>query len=132
MKQLLLLSLLGLIASAQPIVIHTKKKPAPVQPTQDDDDEDEKVVLANIANMAHSIGMLSTDPKNPAVAGPAIASFGLSVINIIVQMFKSVDIRGSTITHDQIIRWFNNLPEENKLQLAKILLNYSTLRHHAQ
>lgn len=91
----------------------------------EDDDEDEQVVLANIGNMLQSIGMLSTDPTNPAIAGPAIVSFGASVVNIIVQMFKSIDIRRGEITHEQIEQWFNKLPEKTKIELITIMIAFA-------
>ena len=75
--------------------------------------------------MLQSIGMLSTDPTNPAIAGPAIVSFGASVVNIIVQMFKSIDIRGGKITHEQIEQWFRNLPEKTKIELITLLIAFA-------
>ena len=125
----MLLTILNGAIIAQPIVLRAKSKQQQNQVSAQsckvqEDDQDEKVVLANVANMLQSIGVLSTDPQNPVIAGPAIASFGMSVVNIIVQMFKSVDMRSGDMTQEQLIAWFNSLPEESKVQLAMILLEH--------
>lgn len=129
MKRIMLLTILNGAIIAQPIVLRAKSKQQQNQVSAQsckvqEDDQDEKVVLANVANMLQSIGVLSTDPQNPVIAGPAIASFGMSVVNIIVQMFKSVDMRSGDMTQEQLIAWFNSLPEESKVQLAMILLEH--------
>lgn len=133
MKKLLLLLIVCGTINAFDFRKKPKPKPAPVVVVEDDDeddeDEDEKVVLANIGNMLQSIGILSTDPANPAVAGPAIASFGMSFINILVQMFKGIDIRGGHITHEQIEQCFNNLPEKTKVKLVTLLILYAQEFH---
>jgi hypothetical protein len=46
-------------------------------------------------------------------------------------MFKSVEIRNGDMTQEQLIEWFNTLPEENKVQLAMILLEYTQTNHKA-
>lgn len=135
MKIFLLLSCLvaSTITAYDFLELRKKPKPAPVvveEDDDDDDDEDEKVVLANIGNMLQSIGTLSTDPANPAVAGPAIASFGMSFVNILVQMFKGIDIRGGQITHEQIEQWFKNLPESTQQKLVTLLIIYAQEIHN--
>ena len=138
MKKLILLALVSSHAASilaqEDFFLRKKPKPAPIiieEDDEDDDDEDAQVVLANIGNMLQSIGMLSTDATNPAIAGPAIASFGMSVVNIIVQMFKSIDTRGGNITDEQIIRWFKNLPEQTQVDLITILMLYAQTCNHA-
>ncbi len=139
MKQLLLLSLITIGASAQPIRIHLKKpkpKPAPVvvEVEEEDDDVDGQVVLANVANMLGCIGMLSTDPHNPAIAGPAIAQIGISFINIVTQVFKNhgLDL-DDQITRAHVQNWFINLPDQVKIEIINLFIEYSNnLRSHIQ
>lgn len=136
MKQIFLLTLVSITLSAhQPIVLHTKAKPQKEQHAPaaaqavDDDDIDGQVVLANIANMLGCIGMLSTDPYNPAVAGPSIAQIGVSFINILTQVFKSNGLE-TELTRTQIENWFENLSNETKIELIDLLLRYAhTIRN---
>lgn len=116
-----------LILSNAPNTIYcTANSEKPSQPAaqQQDDDEDGKVIVANVANMLQGIGILSTDPYNPAVAGPVFVQIGMSFINILTQVFKGMHIRGD-ITHEQVEAYFKNLPEETKLELYAMLVAYA-------
>ena len=132
MKQLFLLILISCSISANPIVLHTKAKPPKENPqTQssataeiDDDDTDGKVVLANVANMLGCIGMLSTDPYNPAVAGPSLAQIGVSFINIITQIFKSHGFN-EELTRAHIQTWFMELSDDQKTELINVFIQYA-------
>ena len=127
MKHLFLLTLIGLTASAQPIVLHTKAKPQKDQAQEieeEDDDEDGKIVLANVANMLGCIGMLSTDPYNPAVAGPSLAQIGVSFINIITQIFKSHGF-DDELTRGRIETWFMELPNQTKMEIINLFIQYA-------
>jgi hypothetical protein len=130
MKQLFLLILVSLTASADPIILHTKAKPEKAQ-TQvaqtevEDDDVDGEVILANFSNMLVALGTLTTDPKNPAVAGPALFQALGNVINIIVQACKGIEIRGP-VTQQQVQDWFMNLPESVKVRIFQLLIEYAS------
>jgi hypothetical protein len=133
MKQLLIISLFSIAASAQPIVLHTKAKPPKQEPIQsavqtaaveDDDDVDGQVVLANVANMLGCIGMLSTDPYNPAIAGPSLAQIGVSFINIITQIFKSHGF-DDELTRARLETWFMQLPDQTKKELISLFIQYA-------
>lgn len=130
---ILVLSISSLLADEDYFFLRKKPKPAPVVQIEDaeedaldeeDEDEDEKVVLENVSTMLQAIGLLSTDSTNPAVAGPAIAAFGISAAKIIVQMFKSIDIRSGEITQEHIEQWFNNLPEKTKVELITLMIAF--------
>lgn len=129
MKQLFLLTLLSLTACAKPIVIRTKQKPQKEQ-TQaaqaaiEDDDVDGQVVLANVANMLGCIGMISTDPHNPAVLGPGLAQIGMSFINIVTQIFKSHGFEDE-MTRARIETWFIQLPDESKREIISLFITYA-------
>jgi hypothetical protein len=137
MKQLFLLSLISLSVSAQPIRLHLKSKPenpqSAAQAAIDDDDLDGQIVLANVANMLGTIGMISTDPHNPAVLGPGLAQIGISFINIVTQMFKAYGF-DEEMTRARVEVWFMNLPDETKLEIISLLLDYAhqirALRDH--
>ena len=133
MKQLFLISLISLNASAQPIVLHTKAKPQKeqIQTAQteiDDDDVDGEVILANFSNMLVALGTFTTDPKNPAVAGPALLQAFGNVINIIVQACKGIEIRGP-VTEQQVEDWFMNLPEPVRIKIVQLLFEYASSIH---
>lgn len=130
MKQLLsFIMIIGLFGTSDIIAKKRVKKPKPkpavvVQESdEDDDDEDEKVVLASFGTMAQSIAQLSTDPTNPAVAGPAIASFIMSIANVVVQMCKNMPTRYREDVLTQVLEdWFNNLSPEAQQDLVKTIL----------
>lgn len=115
---------------ANPIVPDNKTKPAGALPAESDD-TDGKVVLANVATMLGSIGMLSTDPYNPAVAGPSLAQIGMCFINIITQIFKSHGI-DEDITRACIEQWFLELSESEKIEIIAAFTRYAdhTRRQH--
>lgn len=125
MKQNLFFAVLILLNSS--FTLYCASNPQPSQPATQhvqDDDEDGKVVLANVANILQGMGILSTDPYNPAVAGPAIAQIGISVVNVIIQAFKSMHIRGE-ITREQVEAYFQNFPDEIKMKLYAMLVAYA-------
>jgi|GEM_PF-3747933 hypothetical protein len=136
MKLYFLLSLLTATALAIPPVSPHRKKPKPqekpvaVQEQADDededynDDEDEKVILANFGGMLTALGTFTTAPHDPAVAGPALFQAAANVVNIIVQAFKGIEIRGP-VTHKQIEEWFNNLPDSTKIEMIRLLTAYA-------
>ncbi len=102
-----------------------KPKPSIVQDysEQDDDDEDEKVVLASFGTMAQSIAQLSLNPTDPAVAGPAVASFIMSIANMVVQMCKNMPTRDVQDVLTQLLEdWFENLSPEAQQDLVKTIL----------
>ena len=104
-----------------------KPKPKPVVVVQEldeeDDDEDEKVVLASFGTMAQSIAQLSLNPTDPAVAGPAIASFIMSIANMVVQLCKNMPTRDAQDVLTQLLEnWYDNLSPEAQQDLIKTIL----------
>ena len=131
MKHFLLLSLLA-ATTATPLSFRTGQQEKPKEKPAahvEDDDLDGQVVLANVANMLGCIGMLSTDPYNPAVAGPNLAQIGISFINIITQIFKAHGL-DDEITRACVEHWFNALPEETKMDLIHLVLLYAEQIRH--
>jgi hypothetical protein len=108
---------------ANSIVPDNKTKPATTIPVESDE-TDGKVVLANVASMLGSIGMLSTDPYNPAVAGPSLAQIGMCFINIITQIFKSHGI-DEEITRACIEQWFLALDDSEKTDILRAFTQYA-------
>lgn len=128
MKQLFLLLFVPCIIhcsvtpSASPVSSTGSLQDIPSAPSpnlSDDEDEDGKVILANFTQMLAALGIFTTDPYNPAVAGPALFQAATNVVNIIVQAFKGVEIRG-TVTPEQIENWFNSLPEPTKTEIHRL------------
>lgn len=101
-----------------------EKTPSQPSAQSESDDKDGQVVLANVANMLGCIGMLSTDPYNPAVAGPSLAQIGISFINIIVQIFKSQGI-DEEMTRACIYQWLNQLEDDEKMRLIHAFTSYA-------
>ncbi len=93
---------------------------------EDDDDFDGQVVLANVAHMLTNLGTITTDPYNPAVVGPGLAQIGVGFINIIAQIFKSMP-QDQEITREHIASYFNNLPDETKVELTQLVMVYADL-----
>ncbi len=135
MKLYLLLSLITAAAIAIPPTTPYRKKPKPQEKPvvvqahdeeEDDDDydEDEAVILTNFGGMLAALGTFTTDPHNPAVAGPALFQAAANVVNIIVQAFKGIEIRGQ-VTHKQVEDWFNNLPDSTKIEMIRLLTAYA-------
>jgi hypothetical protein len=132
-KDLLLLSLISLALPFQPILIHAKTKPKQEEQNQTlqeeenddfDNDIDAKVVLANVANMLGCIGIISTDPHNPAVLGPGLANIGVSFINIVTQIFKSHGF-DDELTRARIETWFMSLSDETKKEIISLFITYA-------
>lgn len=131
MKHLLsFIIIINLFVSSEIIAKDHVKKPKPKPAVvvesddEDDDDEDEKVVLANFANMAHSM----TQFHDPATVGPALFSFFGSVFNIAMQMCKNMPIRGE-ITPEQIEIWFNSLSPETQQEIIQKIKELGVLNH---
>lgn len=124
MKRLFLFTFLSICLS--PSIQAHDKAPNTTQPSAqvESDDRDGQVVLANVANMLGCIGMLSTDPYNPAVAGPSLAQIGISFINIIVQIFKSQGI-DEEMTRACIYQWISNLTDEERMDIIRIFTRYA-------
>lgn len=101
-----------------------KPKPAVVlEDSDEDDDEDEKVVLASFGTMAQSIAQLSVNPTDPAVAGPAVASFIMSIANMVVQMCKNMPTRDVQDILIQVLEdWFDKLSPDAQQDLVKTIL----------
>jgi hypothetical protein len=110
-----------------------KPKPAVVVQEIDEDDEDEKVVLASFGTMAQSIAQLSLNPSDPAVAGPAIASFIMSIANVVVQLCKNMPTRDVQDVLTQVLEdWFDKLSPDAQQDLIKIILklNHETMKQY--
>lgn len=130
MKQLLsFIIIISLFGSSEIIAKKQVKKPKPKpavmveEGDQDDDDEDEKVVLASFGTMAQSIAQLSLNPTDPAVAGPAVASFIMSIANMVGQMCKNMPTRYREDVLTQVLEnWFDNLSPEAQQDLIKTIL----------
>ncbi len=137
MKQLLsFIVIFSLIGTSDIIAKKRVKKPKPkpaviVQESeQEDDDEDEKVILASFGTMAQSIAQLSLNPSDPAVAGPAIASFIMGIANVVVQMCKNMPTRDAQDVLTQVLEnWYENLSPEAQQDLIKTIfkLNEETV-----
>lgn len=125
MKHLLsFLIITNLLGTTQITAFERIKKPKPkpvvIQENDEDeydDDEDEKVVLANFANMAHSMTQLS----DPATVGPALISFFMSVFNIGMQMCKNMALR-TDITPENVQVWFNDLSPQTQQELTQMMI----------
>lgn len=129
MKQLLsFIMIISIFGTTEIIAKKRVKKPKPKQTvaidyTEEDDDEDEKVVLASFGTMAQSIAQLSLNPTDPAVAGPAVASFIMSIANMVVQMCKNMPTRDRQDILMQVLEeWFDNLSPEAQQDLVKTIL----------
>ncbi len=130
MKQLLsFIIIISLFGSSEIIAKKQVKKPKPKpavmveEGDQDDDNEDEKVVLASFGTMAQSIAQLSLNPTDPAVAGHAVASFIMSIANMVVQMCKNMPTRYREDVLTQVLEnWFDNLSPEAQQDLIKTIL----------
>lgn len=111
--------------SAKKRVKKPKPKPAVIveETDENEDDEDEKVVLASFGTMAQSIAQLSLNPTDPAVAGPAVASFIMSIANMVVQMCKNMPTRDAQDVLTRVLQdWYAHLSPEAQQDLVKTIL----------
>ena len=124
---LLIIALLNIQLEATPNLLLRKPVALQAPPSAaGHDDEDGTVILANMANMLCGLATVSINPHDPAVFGPGIAQIGISFINILAQVFKSMPMRGQITRHD-IECYFKNLSDEVKIKLITLLLTYADL-----
>lgn len=133
MKLLLLLNLTTLFCMqnhCEGLISKTSQSNPTASQSLEDDDVDAQVVLSNITQMLQSIGTISTDPKNPMVVGPHIASMATSFCNIVVQMFKEFPFTtelDAPTSRSYVEKYSNDASPQEKELLARLLVEYSKL-----
>ncbi len=102
----------SLLADNNQTAVVTPTPQKPVQQSNDGLDTTDKVVLQNFAAIAQGLGM--------AGGNPGLAQMFVAFVNILIEVFKVAPIRGEP-THENIMQWLDELPQDTRLKLITLL-----------